>query len=116
MHTYRGKIIIPNTADDAYNLLAHWKHDPRNMIKVSNNGGDGVVFNPEGTTKGDETGTNLTNVGKKNKNRTKDHIMCFNCGKKGHYSSPEFPDKEGKDLGTDNTKAVSIASAELPSG
>jgi hypothetical protein len=63
----------PKTLVEAYNLLIHWKQDPKNLMQVLGSTNDGIAF------------TNLCDEAKPIKDCS--HIMCYNCGKKGHYSS-----------------------------
>jgi hypothetical protein len=62
----------PKTLDEAYNILVHWKQDPKNLMQVLGSTSDGVSF---------------VNIGDDDKQKDHSHITCFNCGKKGHYSS-----------------------------
>jgi hypothetical protein len=80
----QGQNNYPKTVQDAYTLLVNWKQDPRNMVRMSGMGGDGVVFTDSGV-KGDTPGTNLVTIGGK-KGRNKEHITCFKCQGKGHYA------------------------------
>jgi hypothetical protein len=45
----QGQNNYPKTVQDAYTLLVNWKQDPRNMVRMSGAGGDGVVFANNGT-------------------------------------------------------------------
>lgn len=102
----QGTDMFPATIGAVYTILANWKQDPRNMIRMGGAGSEGVVF----TNNGDEPGkpgtlltpgTILTNVGKK-AGKNKDHITCFKCNLKGHYSN------ECPDLKTTETTAANM--------
>jgi hypothetical protein len=62
----------PKTLVKAYNLIVHWKQDPKNLMQVLGSTSDGVSF---------------ANIGDDKKQEEHPHITCFNCGKKGHYAS-----------------------------
>jgi hypothetical protein len=62
----------PKTLVEAYNLLVHWKQDPKNLMQVLGSTSEGVSF---------------ANVGDDEKPKDHSHTTCFNCGKKRHYSS-----------------------------
>jgi hypothetical protein len=62
----------PKTLVEAYNLIVHWKQDPKNLMQVVGSTSDGMSF---------------ANIGDDKKQEYHPHITCFNCGKKGHYAS-----------------------------
>ena len=64
----------PKTINEAYSRLANWK-DPFSAMRT--NGSTGVSFTNLGSS-------NSNNPGGK---KSKDHITCFNCKQKGHYSN-----------------------------
>lgn len=72
----KGNDHYPTDLTEAYNLLLHWKHDPRNMMRGLGSGDDGVTFGQQG---------NAEDKGKKEKDLSK--ITCFNCQEKGHYAN-----------------------------
>ncbi len=78
-HT-QGTNRYPTNLNDAYNLLVHWKQNPQNLLRVLGATADGVAF-------AQVTGSEREQNGVEKKGRGKDHITCFACGKKGHYSS-----------------------------
>jgi hypothetical protein len=61
---------------EAYNLLIHWKQDPKNLMHILGSTSDSVAF---------------ANVGEEQRatNNVQDnsHITCWNCREMGHYSS-----------------------------
>ena len=68
--------LYPTTLNDAYDLLLHWKQDPRNVMQVIEAADDGLAF----ATVGEEPDKKGT---KKDKPKDKSHITCFDCGEKG---------------------------------
>ncbi|MHA7927606.1 MAG: reverse transcriptase domain-containing protein, partial [Marinobacter sp.] len=94
----RGQKNYPKTITDAYNLLVNW----RNPNYVPHKGGTAtgeLAFVQDGHA---VDGDGYTLVQKNGKPRDKANVICYNCGKKGHYSN-ECPDKEAKP-DADNTK------------
>jgi hypothetical protein len=89
----QGRDNYPKTVVDAYNLLVHWKQDPRNLMRVLGTSNDGVAFTNIGDN--EESSTALTNVGgeggaKRNNGMPVPDITrvtCYKCGVKGHYAS-----------------------------
>jgi hypothetical protein len=77
----------PKTVIEAYNLLIHWKQDPRNLLRVLGSSSDGVAF---ANIDDDET---KPGKGKKDKS----HITCHKCGNKGHYAN-ECPELDGVNM------------------
>ena len=74
----QGDDRYPKTLNDAYNLLLHWKMNPRNLTRMLNSAGTGgMAFGQDGTA------TPSGNQGRKDKS----HIKCFNCGTYGHYAN-----------------------------
>jgi hypothetical protein len=91
----QGHDNYPKTLDHTYKLLANWKHDPRNLVRVIGPGNDGVSFNTDGT----ESEVSLANQGQRgNGGRDKSQVTCHKCGKKGHYAN------EGKCKAVEETK------------
>jgi Zinc knuckle len=86
-----GNDNYPKTLNDAYSWLTNWK-DPMNNPH-GNNTNTSVTF----ANVGDSNNGSNSNKSKKNK----DHITCFNCNKKGHYSNQCTKPKV--DNGTTNT-------------
>jgi hypothetical protein len=88
-----GNDNYPKTLNDAYSRLTNWK-DPMGNARGSNVN-TGVTF----ANVGDNNTSNNNNNDNKKKN--KDHITCFNCNEKGHYSNQCTKPKV--DDGTTNT-------------
>jgi Reverse transcriptase (RNA-dependent DNA polymerase)/Zinc knuckle len=109
----QGTDKFPETVTDAYNLLTNWKQDPRNMMRNIGTMNDGVSFANVDTN--DEGGVALANAGGKRRNGPPDvaNITCFNCGKKGHYSS-NCPDGNEKDK--DHQEGATMLMAAIESG
>ena len=66
-----GNNNYPKTMISAYNLLQNWRRDPKNLIQINGPTNDGTVFV---TTNGE-------------RNRSRDKIVCYKCGKTGHYAN-----------------------------
>jgi hypothetical protein len=66
----------PKTLVEAYNLLIHWKQDPKNLMRILGSTSNGVAF---------------TNVREEQRTTTNgqdnSRITCWNCREMGHYSS-----------------------------
>jgi hypothetical protein len=75
----QGRDNYPKTLVDAYNLLVHWKQDPRNLMRVLGTSNDGVAFTNVGDD--EEESTNGRQI------PDKARITCWKCKKKGHYAS-----------------------------
>jgi Zinc knuckle len=71
----QGDDKYPTELTEAYNLLLHWKQDPRVAVRAdyATGSGDGVAFANSG----------YESKGKKDLS----HITCFNCKEKGHYAN-----------------------------
>ena len=91
----QGQHLFPKTINDAYTLLANWKQDPRNAMRMGGGGNEGVVFTNNGEEP-ENAETVLANVGKKKSGKSKEHITCFKCNKQGHYSN-ECPENDKTD-------------------
>jgi Zinc knuckle len=118
-----NRYLAPITA--AYNLLVNWKQDPRNFIQSVWPTNDGVSF----TTTGDHdsiSGDTNTTQGRRSapgKGRNPPDIttiICFKCGKMGHYS-PECPSGDNASVSaisaiTSNTTAHPSASTMITAG
>ena len=95
----QGQDTYPKTVNNAYNLIANWKQDPRNLMRAIGSINDGITFTT--TTEANDDATTLTtssSIGKgdkgKNKGKqSKSHIKCFKCNTMGHYSN-ECPNEE----------------------
>jgi hypothetical protein len=89
----------PKSLTEAYHLLLHWKQDPKNLMQVLGSANDGVAF---------------ANVGDDTK-PTKDcpHITCYNCRKKGHYSSADCKE-ERQESGTQSFHLSGIEADDYP--
>jgi hypothetical protein len=80
----QGRDNYPKTLVDAYNLLVHWKQDPRNLMRVLGTSNDGVAF----TNVGDDEEENTSGRQIPDKAR----ITCWKCKKKGPEQDRE-PDR-----------------------
>ena len=94
-----GQDNYPKTLTDAYSRLTNWKL-PTGNNRNNNNSGAGISFN----TVGDAT-------------ITKPHLVCHNCGEKGHYSNKcPHPKKDASTVnavvGEASTSAETPASGE----
>jgi Zinc knuckle len=90
----------PTTLNEALTRLSHWK-DPNANGRNTNSSTNGVSF---------------TNVGnEKGKGRNKDHITCFNCQQKGHYSN-ECPTKDKTETTNVTVNAETSSTALLTQG
>ncbi len=79
----------PKTLVDAYNLLVHWKQDPRNLMRVLGTNNDGVAFTNVDADEASSLST-LTSTDNRQQARTRrdiSHITCHKCGIRGHYAS-----------------------------
>ena len=72
----------PKTLNDAYSRLANWK-DPLSSIR--NNGPSSVAFTNIGSS--NSSGSSSGSSNNSGNKKSKDHITCFNCKQKGHYSN-----------------------------
>lgn len=81
----------PKTLVNAYNLLLHWKQNPRNLARIPGSPSDGVAFAT--------TGTEADRNGRRPPRRDKSDIECYNCGDKGHYAN-ECPKETTERTGT----------------
>jgi hypothetical protein len=64
----------PKTLIEAYNLLVHWKQDPKNSLGANDtNTSDGVAFANVGNDRGPPPDIS--------------EIQCYNCQEMGHYAS-----------------------------
>jgi hypothetical protein len=66
---------FPKTLVDAYNLLAHWKQDPKNLMRMLGATDEGL-------------GLAFANVGDGARVPAEDqsHMQCYNCQEWGHYA------------------------------
>ena len=71
----------PKTLNDAYSRLANWK-DPLSLTR--SNTPSGVSFTNIGSS---SSGSSSGSSNNSNSKKSKDHITCFNCKQKGHYSN-----------------------------
>jgi hypothetical protein len=90
----------PKTLVDAYNLLVHWKQDPRNLMRVLGTSSDGVAFaniNTDETSSISTLTNNDSRRGRAAAKRDKSYITCHKCGVLGHYASecPELEQQSG---------------------
>jgi hypothetical protein len=86
--TQRPRANYPKTPVDAYNLLVHWKQDPRNLTRVLGTNNDGVAFANVGADEASSLST-LTSTDNRHIRGRRDtsHITCHKCGIKGHAST-----------------------------
>jgi hypothetical protein len=70
----------PKTLVEAYNLLIHWKQDPKNLMQVLGSTSDGVAF----TNIGDKQ---RPTQGRTDQGHQHPGIQCFHCQEMGHYAS-----------------------------
>ena len=96
----QGNDTYPKTVNDAYNLLLHWKHNPRNVMRALNMSAMGGAFMQDGEE--EERGSVHANNGRQGKDKS--HIKCFRCKKMGHYAN-ECPDKKKNETEGDTTGA-----------
>jgi hypothetical protein len=87
----------PETLVDAYNLLVHWKQDPRNLMRALGTNNDGVAFANVDADEASSLST-LTSTDNRQQARARQdisHITCHKCGIRGHYTSncPELEQK-----------------------
>jgi hypothetical protein len=63
----------PKTLVEAYNLLIHWKQDPKHLMRVLGSSGDGLAFAHVG-----ENGEPPQDLSS---------IQCYHCQQMGHYAN-----------------------------
>ena len=128
----QGRSPYPKTVASAFNLLANWKQDPRNLMHSDGVTNDGVLFaiiesgwedeDAEGVTMAtSRSSTQQSKNGGKSKHRKERDMSkykCGHCGEYGHY--PTHCDgtrlaqsaKEDKDMAS----ATSILTGGLYTG
>jgi hypothetical protein len=96
-YTQRRDNYTKTLVDAYYNLLVHWKQEPRNLMRVlgtTNN--DGVAFANVDADEASSLST-LTSTDNRQARGRRDisHITCHKCGIRGHYASncPELEQK-----------------------
>jgi hypothetical protein len=99
----RGNDTYPKTMTDALNLLVNYKE--RSDGRVGK--GVGVSFTNVGDEKEQKTN--------KKQKRNKDHITCWHCDKKGHYSN-ECPNKPEINEATNTTTDAATDTVENSGG
>lgn len=83
----KGADNYPTDLTEAYNLLLHWKHDPRNLMRGLGSGDDDVAFGQHGDSE-DKPKKDISKV------------TCYHCQEKGHYANkcPKKPTEVGGDV------------------
>jgi hypothetical protein len=99
----QGRDNYPKNLVDAYNLLVHWKQDPRNLMRVLGTSNDGAAFANVGDDK-EESGNNRQPP-------DKSRITCWKCKKKGHYASSCPGANQNQESGTQLLAAAATAAA-----
>jgi hypothetical protein len=76
----QGNDVYPDTLQQAYSRLVHWKQDPKNIVCLVKGVNDGVAFANVGT-EGQVTGRGGHGGG-----GTGREVICYCCNQSGHVA------------------------------